>query len=175
MARQNGQLTWQSPSAVSGSAVVGGDDLNATAANKIRMFTATERVTVVEVGVVPDTDLSTSFAFDVLKRTGGTAGSDGVIDVFTSVFAAEGGPGGDPSVSNFDAANKITSGIITNTGGLAKAGKCLRAYCEVTLSKGDQLVFRISTADGSARKGTFYAKVYCDGAGLIESNDVDSN
>lgn len=175
MARQNGQLTFQSPSAVSGANVVGGDDLNATAGNKVRMFTATERVTVVEVGVVPDTDLSTSFAFDVLKRSGGTAGSDGVIDVFTSVFAAEGGPGGDPSVSNFDAANKIASGIITNVGGLAKAGKCLRAFCEVGLNKGDQLVFRVSTADGSARKGTFYARAYCDGSGLVEANDIDSN
>ena len=170
MARQNGQLTFQTPSTITGT---GGDDLNST--NTRRTFTATERLTVVEVGLVPDTDPSTSLTFSVLKRVGGTSGSDGVIDVFTAAFAAEGGPGGDPSVSNFDAANKIASGIITNTAGLAKAGKCLRAFCEVSLNKGDQLVFKVNAADGSARLGTFYARVYCDGSGLVESNDIDSN
>jgi hypothetical protein len=170
MARQNGQLTFQSPSTATAT---GGDDLNTAA--KCRMFTATERVTVVEVGVDPDTTPSALFAFRVNKRTGGTAGSDSVISVFTSGFAAEGGIGGDPSVSGFDEANKIPNGIITNTLGLAKGGKTLRAYCEVSLDKGDQLVFEVWTPDGSTRRGTFYAKAYCDGAGLIEGNDVDSN
>lgn len=175
MSRMNGQLTFQSPSAVSGTNAVGGDDLNATAGNKVRMFTATERVTIVEVGVVPDVDLGVAFAFDVLKRSGGTVGFDGVISVFKAAFAAEGGPGGDPSVQGFDEANKIPSGIITNTLALALAGKCLRAYCEVSLDKGDQIVFRISTANGTAATGTFYAKAYPMGAGLVEAADVDSN
>jgi hypothetical protein len=171
----NGQFTFQSPSAVSGANVVGGEDLNVAAGNKVRMFTATERVTIVEVGVVPDVDLAAAFAFDVLKRIGGTAGSDGVISLFTAEFAAEGGPGGDPSIQGFDEGNKIPSGIVTNTLLKAKAGKALRAYCEVSLDKGDQIVFRVSTANGTAATGTFYAKAYPMGAGLVENNDVDSN
>lgn len=170
MSRMNGQLTFQTQSTITGT---GGDDLNST--NTRRTFTATERCTIVEVGVVPDTDPSNLLAFKASHRVGGTSGSDSVISVFTSGFAAEGGPGGDPSVQGFDEANKITSGIITNTLSKAKAGKALRAYCEVALEKGDQIVFAVTTADGSARLGTFYAKCYPNGAGLVEGNDVDSN
>lgn len=170
MSRMNGQFTFQTPSASTG---VGGDNLNSTAT--VRTFTATERTTLVEVGLVPDTTPSSLLAFTVSHRVGGTAGSDSIIAVFKAAFAAEGGVSGDPSVNGFDNANQIPNGIITNTAGDAAGGKALRAYCEASLEKGDQIVFKVTTADGSARLGTFYAKAYPMGAGLVESNDVDSN
>lgn len=169
MARQHGQFTFETP-----STATLGDNLADTAT--LRIFTAYERCTVVEVGVIPDADApDASFSFRALKRVGGSTGSDTVISVFKSQFAAEGGVAGDPSILNFDEANKIPNGVITNTLALAEAGKALRAYCEVTLNKGDQIVLDVVAASGTAATGVFYAKAYPGGAGLVDDNDVESN
>jgi hypothetical protein len=172
MSRMHGQFTWQTPQ----TAAVRGDDTSSAAVSRI--FTASERCTVVEVGVIAGDSANppnTAFAFRALKRTGGDSSADTVVDVFKSTFAAEGGPGGDPSVQGFDNANAIASGIITNTAGLLVGGKALRAYCEVALEKGDQLVLDITTGGGASTTGVFYAKCYPNGAGLVETNDVESN
>jgi hypothetical protein len=172
MARQNGQYTWETPQ--SNAAL--GDDTSSTSTRRI--FTAYERVSVVEVGAVA-VDSShvpnSSFTYRVKKRTGGNSANDVVIDVFTAAYAAEGGVAGDPSVSGFDVANKITNGIITNTGAKFVAGTCLRAFCEVSLDKGDQLVFEVVAGGGASSVAVFYAKVFPNGAGLVEANDIDSN
>lgn len=172
MSRMNGQLTFQSPS----TAAATGDDANSTSTR--RVFAATERVTIVEVGAIAPISTTVpnlSFTFRVKKRVGGVVANDVVISVFKSAFAAEGGPGGDPSVANFDEANKITNGIITNTGALLAGGTALRAFCEVSLDKGDQLVFEVVAAGGASSTVIFYAKAYPGGAGLVESNDIESN
>lgn len=172
MARQNGQVTFETPV---GSASVLGDS-TATAA-KIRVFTAWERMTIVEVGALAGDSLNVpdlNFSYRVNKRTGGVAADDMIVPVWKAAFAAEGGPSGDPSVLNFDNANSIPNGLITNTAALLTAGKCLRAYTEVSLDKGDQLVFEVvGTSAGDTV--VFYAKGYLDGAGLVEACDVDSN
>lgn len=172
MARQNGQLTFQTPIA---SATVLGD--STAAAAKIRVFTATERITVVEVGAISSDSTnvpSSAFSYRVLKRTGAVAANDVIQPVWKAQFAAQGGVSGDPSILNFDNANQIASGLITNTLALLTAGKALRAFTEISLDKGDQLVFEVvGTSAGDFV--VFYAKAYCDGAGLVESNDVDSN
>lgn len=170
--RQNGQFTFQTPS--SNAAL--GDDASSTSTRRI--FTATERVTVVEIGAMAEDSAhvpNSSFAFKALKRTGGNSANDVVVPVFTSGFAAEGGVGGDPSTAGFNNANQIANGIVTNTAALLTAGKALRAYCEVSLDKGDQLVLAVTTGGGASSTCVFYAKAYPDGAGLVESNDVDSN
>lgn len=172
MARQNGQLTWATPV---GSASVLGDSTASMA--KIRVFTATERVTVVEVGAIAGDSANVpanTFTYRVLKRTGGVVANDTVIDVFTAEFAAPGGPGGGPSDNGFDHANKIASGVITNTLALLTAGKALRAYCEVALEKADQLVFEV-VGPSAGDTVVFYARAYPDGSGIVESSDVDSN
>lgn len=178
MARQNGQATFETP--LSDAAF--GDAADSTSTQ--RAFTAWERMTVVEVGCKAEAGVATAgdtalpgvnFAYTVSKRTGGDVGNDVVIPVFTAAFAAEGGVGGDPSVNNFDNANQIPNGIITNTQGLLTGGKCLRAYTEVTLDKGDQLVFKVTGAGAGGSLVVFYAKTYLDGAGLVEAADVDSN
>lgn len=170
MARQNGQFTWQTPV---GTTL--GD--STAAAAKVRVFTATERCTVVEVGAIAGDSLNvpaSTFTFRVLKRVGGVAANDSVIPVWTAEFAAEGGVSGDPSILNFDNANAIPSGIITNTAAELGGGECLRAYTETSLEKGEQLVFEVvGTSAGDTV--VFYAKCYPDGAGLVETNDVDSN
>jgi hypothetical protein len=176
MARQHGQATWTTPS----SAAALGDDASSTSTRRI--FTATERMTVVEVGAVAADSAhapSVAFAFTASKRSCGIAANDMVVPVFTAKFAAEGGPGGDPSVQNFDNANQIPNGIITNTLGLLPvAGGCpnvLRAFCEVSLEKGDQLVLGVTTGGGASSTVVFYATAFYDGKGLVEPNDVDSN
>lgn len=172
MSRMNGQLTFQSPS--NNTAL--GDD--ASSASTLRCFTATERVTIVEVGAVAIDSAhvpNSSFAFRAIKRTGGNSANDIVVDLFTAPFAAEGGVAGDSSVLNFDNAHAIASGIVTNTAALLTAGKCLRAYCEVSLDKGDQICLDITTGGGALSVVVFYAKAYPNGAGIVESNDVDSN
>ena len=88
-------------------------------------------------------------------------------------YAAQGGISGDPSINGFDNANAISGGIITNTAASFVAGSALRAYCEQALNKGDELVFEVVGA--TAGQVAFYAKTYADGAGLVETNDVDSN
>lgn len=172
MARQNGQYTFQTPV---GSASVLGD--STASAAKIRTFTAIERMTIVEVGAVAGDSTnvpSSNFSYRVLKRTGGVAANDTIIPVWTAPFSAEGGISGDPSINGFDNANAISGGLITNTASLFTAGKCLRAYTEVSLDKGDQLVFEVvGTSAGDTV--VFYAKAFLDGAGLVEANDVDSN
>jgi len=175
MSRMNGQLTWITP-VVGTTAAPLGDDANQANGVVTRVFVATERVTVVEVGAVPllsTTPLLDAFAFTVSKRVGGVVANDSVISVFKSAFAAEGGVAGDPSVSGFDEANKITSGIISPTSANCAAGHTLRAFCEVSLDKGDMLVFKQTTANGAACQIAYYAKVYPMGAGLVESNDVE--
>lgn len=178
MARQNGQTTWISP--VSNAAL--GDDASSTSTR--RAFVATERMTVTEVGAIVTDSAhvpNASFAFKVAKRIGGDTTSDFVIPVFKAAFAAEGGPGGDSSVSNFDNANQIASGIITNTAGAvgngfgASAKAVLRAFTEVSLDKGDMLVFIVTTGGGASSVCAFYATAYYDGKGLVETNDADSN
>jgi hypothetical protein len=177
MARQHGQATWVTPS--SNAAL--GDDASSTSTRRI--FTATERMTVVEVGAVVGDSAhvpNTSFAFTASKRQCGVAANDMVIPVFTAAFAAEGGPGGDPSVLNFDNANQIPNGIITNTLGTATgfgaSSKCvLRAFCEVSLDKGDQLVIAVTTGGGASSTAIFYATAFYDGKGLVEPQDADSN
>jgi hypothetical protein len=171
MARGNGQLTWCTPvgsAAVLGDGSDGGED---------SIFTATERVTVVEVGAIcgDSTNVpSSAFSFRVLKRTGGVAANDVIQPVWKAAFAAEGGVSGDPSILNFDNANAISGGLITNTLASLTAGKCLRAFTEVSLDKADQLVFEVvGTSAGDTV--VFYAKAYCNGAGIVESCDVDSN
>jgi hypothetical protein len=177
MARQNGQLTFQTPVPPTvASPTVLGDDASSTAT--VRVFTATERITVCEVGAIAGDSANVpdaSFAFTASKRSGGDTAGDILIDVFTAAFAAEGGPGGDPSVQNFDNANRISGNVITNTAGLLAGGKALRAFCEVTLQKGDQIVFKVTGDGGGTSTVVFYARAYCDGAGLVEANDVDSN
>ncbi len=172
MARQNGQYTFQTPV---GSASVLGD--STASAAKIRTFTAIERMTVVEVGAICGDSLNVpanTFSYRVNKRTGGVAANDTVIPVWKAAFAAEGGISGDPSINGFDNANAIASGLITNTASGLTAGKALRAYTEVSLDKGDQLVFEVvGTSAGDTV--VFYAKAYLDGAGLVEACDVDSN
>jgi len=178
MARQNGQATFETP--LSNAAFGDAGDSTSTQ----RAFTAWERMTVVEVGCKAEAGVATTgdtalpgvgFAFTVSKRTGGDVGNDMVIPVWKAAFAAEGGVGGDPSILNFDNANQIPNGVITNTLGLLKGGKCLRAFTEVTLDKGDQLVFKVTNAGAAGSLVVFYAKTYLDGAGLVEVNDVDSN
>ena len=172
MARQNGQATFETPS--SNAAL--GDDASST--STVRAFTAWERMTVVEVGACAEVSTGlpgVGFAYTVSKRTGGVAANDMVIPVFKAAFAAEGGVGGDSSVNNFDNANQIPNGIITNTAGLLTGGKCLRAYTEVTLDKGDQIVFKVTSAGAGSSTVVFYAKTYLDGAGIVEAADVDSN
>jgi hypothetical protein len=178
MARQNGQATWISP--VSNAAL--GDDASSTSTR--RAFVATERMTVTEVGAIVTDSAhvpTTTFAFKVNKRIGGDSTSDMVIPVFKAAFSAEGGIGGDSSNNNFDNANQITNGIITNTAGQATVGfgaahlPVLRAYTEVSLDKGDMLVFQVTTGGGASSVCAFYATAYYDGKGLVESADVDSN
>ena len=170
MSRINGQFTFQAPT----SDTFLGDDLTST--SLLRIFTATERCTVVEVGILQTSVAAgVGFSFRALKRTGGVSTNDTVVNVFKAAFAAQGGAGGDPSVSNFDNANQIASGVITNTAGTAGLGKALRAFCEVSLDKGDQIVLDVVDAGAATSKGVFYAKAYPMGAGLVESNDVDSN
>ena len=170
MARQNGQFTWQTP-----VDTTLGD--STAAAAKVRVFTATERCTVVEVGAVAGDSANvpdSGFSYRVNKRTGGVVANDAIIPVWTAEFAAEGGVSGDPSILNFDNANAIPAGLITNLQSLFLAGTCLRAYTETSLEKGDQLVFEVvGTSAGDTV--VFYAKCYPDGAGLVEANDVDSN
>lgn len=172
MARQNGQLTFQTPV---GSASVLGD--STASAAKIRTFTATERMTIVEVGAIAGDSLNVpanTFSFRVNYRTGGVAANDVVIPVWKAAYAAQGGASGDPSVLNFDNANAIANGLITNTASGLTAGKALRAFTEYSLNKGDQLVFEVvGTSAGDTV--VFYARGYCDGSGLVESCDVDSN
>lgn len=172
MARQNGQLTFQTPV---GSASVLGD--STAAAAKIRVFTATERMTVVEVGAIAGDSANVpdlNFTFRVNYRTGGVVANDIVIPVWKAAFAAQGGIAGDPSVLNFDNANSIANGLITNTAAGLTAGKALRAFTEYSLNKGDQLVFEVvGTSAGDTV--IFYARAYCDGSGLVEACDVDSN
>lgn len=172
MARQNGQLTFQTPV---GSATVLGDSVASAA--KIRVFTATERLTVVEVGAIAGDSANvpdSAFSYRVLKRTGGVVANDVIQPVWKAAFAAEGGIAGDPSILNFDNGNAIPNGLITNTLSLFTAGKALRAYTEISLDKGDQLVFEV-VGTSSGDTVVFYARVYCDGSGLVESCDVDSN
>jgi len=177
MARQNGQATWVTPA----SNILEGDDASSTAT--VRIFTATERMTVVEVGAITNAiaaegaavAVGTLFAFTASLRTCGTPANDMVIPVFTAAFAAEGGIGGDPSVLNFDNAHQIPSGIITNTLGTATTCSVLRAYCEQTIPKGGQLVLKVTTGGAATSRVIFYAKAYYDGAGLVEPADVDSN
>jgi hypothetical protein len=166
----HGQLTFQTPL----STTTPGDDLTST--STVRAFVATERVTVVEVGCV--STISTAnpgagFGFTASKRVGADATADVLIDVFKSQFAAEGGVAGDPSILNFDAANRIANNKLLGSTSFT-GGKCLRAYCEVTLDKGDMIVFKVTNAGAASSKGAFYAKTYCDGAGLVEANDVES-
>jgi hypothetical protein len=171
MARQNGQLTFQTPS----SAAALGDDLNSTATR--RVFTATERCTVVEDGALASTTTSPGSAvvWKAVYRPLGVAANDTVIPVFKAAFAAEGGVSGDPSINGFDNANQIPSGLITNTASTWVKGSVQRAYCEQTLNKGDQIVLQVTTGGASGALAIFYAKAYCDGAGLVEACDVDSN
>lgn len=172
MARQNGQLTFQTPV---GSATVLGD--STASAAKIRVFTATERMTIVEVGALCGDSANVpanTFSYRVNKRVGGVVANDVVIPVWKAAFAAQGGIQGDPSVYNFDNANAIAAGLILNTAAGLTAGKALRAYTETSLDKGDQLVFEVvGTSAGDTV--IFYARGYCDGSGLVESCDVDSN
>lgn len=172
MSRMNGQYTFQSPQ--SNAAL--GDDTSSTAT--LRIFTAIERCTVVEVGAVAADSAhvpSSAFSFRALKRTGGVAANDVVVDLFTAAFAAEGGVAGDPSTLNFNNANAIPSGVVTNLAAGLTAGKALRAFCEVSLDKGDQIVLDVVAAGGASSTAVFYAKVFPNGAGLVEANDVDSN
>ena len=172
MGRQNGQFTWCTPV---GSASLLGD--STAVASKIRVFTATERATVVEVGAIAGDSANVpdlNFSYRVNKRTGGVVANDAIQPVWTAAFAAQGGVAGDPSVLNFDNANAIVNGLITNTAALLTAGKDLRAYTEFTLEKGDQVVFEVvGTSAGDTV--VFYAKGYFCGAGLVEACDVDSN
>lgn len=172
MARQNGQYTWFTP--ISSATVFG--DSTATAA-KIRTFTAVERVTVVEVGAIcadSSNVPSSAFTYRVLKRTDGNPTNDVIQPVWKAAFAAEGGVAGDPSILNFDNGNAIANGLITNTASGLTAGKALRAYTEISLEKAEQLVFEVvGTSAGDTV--VFYAKVYPNGAGLVEACDVDSN
>jgi hypothetical protein len=172
--RQNGQFTFESPAGVVQVAVTGD---NLPTAGFLRIFTAYERLTVVEVGVIATGAAApgAAFTFRVKKRPGGVPANDIIIPVWKSQFAAEGGPGGDPSVQNFDNANAIANGLITNTAGLLVQGKALRAYTEITLDKGDQLAFEVVGAGAATSTGVFYAKAYPGGAGIVESNDVESN
>ena len=172
MARQNGQATFIT--------IGTPGPINAAAANIVQACAVWERMTVVEVGAINGNQAvppGANFAFTVSKRSNAdTSGaSDVVIPVFKAAFAAEGGPGGDSSNLNFDNANQIPNGIITNTQNLLIDAKCLRAYCEETFDKGDQIIFTITSGGTSSSTVFFYAKTYLDGAGLIESNDVDSN
>jgi hypothetical protein len=176
--RQNGQATWITPSPVSGAL---GDDASSTSTKRI--FTATERMTVTEFGAIVDDSAhvpSTAFAFKALVRKAGVAANDLVVPAFVAAFAAEGGVGGDPSNQNFDNANQIPNGIVTNTAGVATGfgalGKpVLRAFCEVSLDKGDQFVIAVTTGGGASSTCMFYATAYYDGKGLVENNDADSN
>lgn len=171
MSRSHGQLTFQSSLGVADPP---GDDLTSTAT--VRAFVATERVTVVEVGCVSTdstADPGVGFGFTASKRVGAVIANDILIDVFRSAFAAEGGVAGDPSILNFDAANRIANNKLLGSVGFT-GGKALRAYCEVTLDKGDMIVFKVTNAGAAGSQGCFYAKTYCDGAGLVESNDVES-
>jgi hypothetical protein len=173
MARQNGQATWITPIAGTSSAPTG-DDMNANTTT--RTFLATERMTVVEVGAIAllsSAPLLTALTFTVSKRTAATVANDSVIPVWRSANAAEGGPGADASVSNFDNANAIASGAIQPAVASLPAGKIVRAYTEVLLDKGDMLVFKVTVANGAAVQGAFYAKAYYDGAGLVEANDTE--
>lgn len=170
MARQNGQITFQTPV---GTTL--GD--STAAAAKVRVFTATERVTIVEVGAIAGDSAnvpSAAFSYRVLKRVGGVVANDAIQPVWTAPFSAQGGVAGDPSVLNFDNANQIPAGLITNTLALLTAGKDLRAYTEISLEKGEQLVFEVvGTSAGDTV--VFYAKAYLNGAGIVEACDVDSN
>lgn len=170
MARQNGQLTWATPVGTT----LGDSTASAT---KVRVFTATERTTVVEVGAIAGDSANVpanTFSYRVLKRTGGVVANDVIQPVWKAAFAAQGGIAGDPSVLNFDNANAIANGLITNTASGLTAGKALRAFTEISLDKADQLVFEVvGTSAGDTV--VFYAKCYCDGAGLVEACDVDSN
>ncbi len=172
MARQNGQYTFQTPV---GTTL--GD--STTSAGKVRVFTAIERCTIVEVGAIAGDSLNVpnaSFSYRVLKRTGGVAANDAIQPVWKAAFAAEGGVSGDPSILNFDNANAIPNGLITNTLALLTAGKSLRALTEISLAKGEQLVFEVvGTSAGGTDPVVFYAKGYPNGAGIVESVDVDSN
>lgn len=163
MARQNGQFTFHTPA--SNAAL--GDAASSTATRRI--FTAIERCTVVEFGAMAEDSAnvpSSAFAFKAFKRSGGNSANDITVDAFTAANAAEAGPVGNV---------KLVNGIVTNTLALLTAGKALRAYCEVTLDKGDQLVLAVTTSGGGASTVVFYAKVFADGAGIVEAADVDSN
>lgn len=176
MSRINGQLTWITPTSAAAATSKAVGDLTTTA-GVVRAFFANERVTVVEVGVIAidSTNVpSNAFTFRVKKRTGALIANDAIISVFKSTFAAEGGVAGDPSISGFDEGNKISAGLITNAAAGLTAGKCLRAFCEVSLDKGDALCFEV-VGTSAAGAVAFYAKAYPMGAGLVEGNDVESN
>lgn len=167
MGRQNGQLTWITPTP--GTAATGKISGDSTAtAGIVRGFVATERVTVVEVGAVAVDSTAVpgaSLTYRVKKRTAALIANDVIVDLYTAANAAESGTAAGNSA--------LSGGIVTNTAASFTAGKCLRAYCEVTLDKGDELCFEV--VGNTAGQVAFYAKTYPDGAGLTESNDVDSN
>lgn len=177
MARQNGTAhSWFTPTSNASL----GDDASSTSTRRI--FTAIERVTVVEFGAIIGDHAhvpNASFAFKALTRVGGDSANDAVVPAFKAAFAAEGGPGGDSSNSGFDNANQLANGIVTNAASGFSAtpdtSQALRAYCEVTLNKGDQFVLAVTTGGGASSTVVFYAKAFADGAGLIEACDVDSN
>lgn len=172
MARQNGEFYWATPFTNSAQ----GDDCNST--STLRGFVATERVTVVEFGAIAVNTAAapnSSFSFRALKRTGGDSASDLVVPAWKAAFAAQGGVAGDPSVLNFDNANAILNGIVLNTASGLTGGKALRAFCEITLDKGDIFILDVVAAGGASSVASFYAKAYPCGSGLVETNDVDSN
>jgi hypothetical protein len=164
MSRASGQFTFQTPS--SNAAL--GDDCSST--NTRRIFTATERCTITEFGCIAGDSAhipNSSFTFKALTRVGGVAANDVVVDAYTAANAAEAGPSGN---------TKLTNGIVTNTvPSFLATANCLRAFCEVTLNKGDQLVIAVTAGGGASSTGIFYAKGYPCGAGIAEANDVDSN
>lgn len=177
MSRMNGENHFKSGVAITpGTGAIVGD----TAATNgfVKMYVAHQRTTVTEVGciAIDSTHVpSAAFTFRVKKRTGALIANDIVVPVFKAAFAAQGGPGGDPSVSNFDNANQIPNGIITNTAAGLVGGTCLRAFCEVSLDKGDAIVFEVVANGGALSVVNFYANGHLDGSGLIEANDRDSN
>ncbi len=184
MARQHGQVPFVTATN-SGSL---GDDLNNTSAVGVRIFTATERVTIDEVGCIFG-DIANypaaTFAFKVAQRVftfpaGVATKTDTTIPLFKSSFAAEGGSGATPilvgTIDSFTSANNLTNNIVVagNVSVTTGKGNCLRAFTEVTLQKGDQLVFIITTTGGASKTGVFYASGYYSGKGLVEAQDVES-
>jgi hypothetical protein len=164
MARQNGML----PSAltpVTGAAL--GDD--ASSSSTKRIFVAIERCTIVEFGAIATDSAhvpNSSFAFKLVKRTGGNSSNDIVVDAYTAANAAEAGPNGN---------TKLPNGIVTNSAARFVAGSALRAFCEVTLDKGDMAIVQVTTGGGASSVAALYVKAYPCGAGIVEANDVDSN